>query len=132
MLKISVPHTVVWDDSDWARLRSMGDVSYSPEYPATEAELIARIGEADIIVGADLFRQSTGRAYVYWGSELSGPSPKPGRIFTGENPGEWFSMGLACGDVNNDDCDDLVIGAHGYKAGSNQGRAYLYYGGPDK
>lgn len=54
MLKISVPHTVVWDDSDWARLRKMGDVSYFSEYPATEAELIARIGEADIIVGADV------------------------------------------------------------------------------
>ena len=54
MLKISVPHTVVWDDSDWARLRKMGDVSYFSEYPATEADLIARIGEADIIVGADV------------------------------------------------------------------------------
>jgi D-3-phosphoglycerate dehydrogenase len=32
----------------------MGDVSYFAEYPATEAELIARIGEADIIVGADV------------------------------------------------------------------------------
>jgi len=85
---------------------------------------------SDIIIGADLFRQNTGRAYVYWGSEISGPSPKPGRIFTGENPGEWFSAGLDCGDVNNDGFDDLVIGAQGYKAGSNQGRAYLYYGGP--
>ena len=53
MVKISVPHTVVWEDADWARLRNMGDVSYHSEYPATEAELIARIGEADIIVGAD-------------------------------------------------------------------------------
>jgi phosphoglycerate dehydrogenase-like enzyme len=53
-VKISVPHTVVWDDTDWARLREMGDVSYYAEYPATESELIARIGEADIIVGADV------------------------------------------------------------------------------
>jgi phosphoglycerate dehydrogenase-like enzyme len=54
MVKISVPHTVVWDDTDWARLREMGDVSYHIDYPATESELIARIGEADIIVGADV------------------------------------------------------------------------------
>jgi len=85
---------------------------------------------SDVIIGADHIRQQVGRVYLYWGSELSGPNPKPGRIFTGENPAEWFSQGLACGDVNNDGYDDLVIGAHGYKAGSEQGRAYLYYGGP--
>jgi ankyrin repeat protein len=86
--------------------------------------------QVDIVIGADRIRKSVGRVYVYWGSELSGPSPKPGRIFTGENPGEWFSNLMACGDVNNDGYDDLIIGAYGYKAGSNQGRAYLYYGGP--
>jgi len=84
----------------------------------------------DIIIGADHIRQQVGRVYVYWGSELSGPSSKTGRILTGENPGEWFSQMMACGDVNNDGYDDLIIGARGYKAGSNQGRAYLYYGGP--
>jgi len=86
--------------------------------------------QVDIVIGADRIRESVGRVYVYWGSELSGPSMKPGRILTGENPGEWFSNLMACGDVNNDGFDDLVIGARGYKAGSNQGRAYLYYGGP--
>jgi len=86
--------------------------------------------QADIAIGADRIRNGVGRVYVYWGSELSGPSMKPGRIFTGENRREYFSNLMACGDVNNDDFDDLVIGAHGYKAGSNQGRAYLYYGGP--
>jgi len=85
---------------------------------------------SDIIIGADFIRQQVGRVYLYWDSELSGPSPKPGRIFTGENPGDWFSLKMACGDVNNDGYDDLVIGAKGYKAGSEQGRAYLYYGGP--
>jgi len=86
----------------------------------------------DVLIGADLWKQQHGRAYLYWGSELSGPSTKPGKIFTGENAKEWFSQGLACGDVNNDGFDDLIIGAKGYKAGSEQGRAYLYYGGPRK
>jgi phosphoglycerate dehydrogenase-like enzyme len=54
VLKISVPHTVTWEDSDWARLRTMGDVVHWPGYPSSEADLIARIGRADIIVGADV------------------------------------------------------------------------------
>jgi len=84
----------------------------------------------DIVIGACRFRQQIGRVYVYWGKELAGPNPKPGRILTGEHPKDQFGYGFACGDVNNDGFDDLVIGACGYKAGARQGRAYLYYGGP--
>ncbi len=84
----------------------------------------------DLIIGASGFGQWIGRVYVYWGKELSAPNPKPSRILTGENPNDEFGYGLACGDVNNDGFDDLVIAAPSYKAGAHQGRAYLYYGGP--
>jgi hypothetical protein len=77
----------------------------------------------DLVIGATRYRHDVGRVYVYWGNELADPNPKPGRIFTGENPNTGFGYGFACGDVNNDGCDDLVIGAP-------KGRAYLYYGGP--
>jgi hypothetical protein len=82
----------------------------------------------DLIIGAcNLQQQRVGKVYLYWGNELSNPNPKPGRIFTGENLNDGFGYGLACGDVNKDGCDDLVI-----TAPSKQGRAYLYYGGPEK
>jgi len=119
-----------------ANLNTVPDQTFDGEMEYSDYSWIILCGDIDgdnsndIIIGADLFRQQVGRVYVYWGSELSGPSPKPGRIFTGENPHEWFSQMMACGDVNNDGYDDLVIGAKGYKAGSEQGRAYLYYGGP--
>ena len=84
----------------------------------------------DLVIGAYGSGQRIGRVYVYWGKDLAGPDPKPDRIFTGEHPGDELGFGLACGDVNNDGFDDLVVGAYAYKAGAYQGRAYPYYGGP--
>jgi ankyrin repeat protein len=85
----------------------------------------------DIIIAANGSGQRVGRVYVYWGKDLSAPDPKPGMILRGESPNDEFGVGLACGDVNNDGFDDLVIGGPPrFKSGTNQGRVYLYYGGP--
>jgi ankyrin repeat protein len=84
----------------------------------------------DLIIAASGCGQRVGRVYVYWGKELAAPNPKPGMILTGENPNDEFGARIACGDVNNDGFDDLIVAALAYKAGAKQGRVYLYYGGP--
>ncbi|XP_069128392.1 phosphatidylinositol-glycan-specific phospholipase D-like [Argopecten irradians] len=44
-----------------------------------------------------------------------------------------FGWSLAVGDLNNDDNDDLVVGAPGYRGGGSpdQGRVYILYGSDD-
>ena len=83
----------------------------------------------DIIVEARLFRRQA-RVYVYWGNELSADDVKLGKIFTGERSEDFVTTGLACGDMNNDGYDDLFIKAPVFKADSEHGQVYLYYGGP--
>ena len=96
----------------------------------------------DLIISASGSGSLAGRVYIYWGKDLAGPDPKPGRILIGEVPNDGFGTGLACGDVNNDGFDDIIVGAYGHQVGAtkgsanegphptDQGRVYLYYGGP--
>jgi len=50
-------------------------------------------------------------------------------IIPNEEVGENFGISVSnAGDVNNDGFDDIIIGACNYN--SNQGRAYIYLGGP--
>lgn len=84
---------------------------------------------SDLVIAANGSGSRVGRVYVYCGKELTGSDPRPCKILTGENANDSFGVGLACGDVNKDGFDDIVVGAYEYKAGANQGRVYLYYGG---
>jgi len=86
-------------------------------------------GYDDIIVGAQAYDNNIGRAYVYVGGP-DGLSASPVFTANGEGPSSSFgqSVGTA-GDVNGDDYDDVIVGAHGYSGGI--GRVYIYVGGPN-
>jgi hypothetical protein len=83
-------------------------------------------GFDDVIVGAQAYDESTGRAYVYAGGP-SGLSAKPVFVITGEGPSSSFGQSVAtAGDVDGDGYDDIIVGAHGYDHGT--GRIYVYGG----
>jgi lactate dehydrogenase-like 2-hydroxyacid dehydrogenase len=52
MTRIAVVHTVTWTPEEWLRLEALGDVRYTPTMPSGEEELLARIGDAEVVVAA--------------------------------------------------------------------------------
>jgi hypothetical protein len=90
-------------------------------------------GYDDVIVGVERNNAhgiDAGCAYIY----LGGPSMNntPDLTLTGEDWQNYFGCAVSgAEDVNNDGCDDVIVGAYGYDAGGTYtGRAYIYFGGP--
>jgi hypothetical protein len=78
-------------------------------------------------VGANAYNSNQGRAYLYYGGSAMDTTADV--TLTGEATGNYYGRRVAStGDVNGDGYADVVVGAWGYN--TNQGRAYLYYGGP--
>jgi hypothetical protein len=84
-------------------------------------------GFSDVLVGAPLADDATGRVYAYFGS-ASGPAATPSATIEGGTTGESFGLVAGAGDVNHDGYDDVVIGSPGWSSGT--GRVSLYIGGP--
>ncbi len=83
-------------------------------------------GYSDIIIGAEFYSSSNGKAYLYFGSS-SGPSAIADWDATGENNNDQFGIRLStAGDVNSDGYCDVLVSANGYS--SFTGKVYLYYG----
>ncbi len=81
-------------------------------------------GFSDVIVGAYLFVDFAGKAFVYVGAP-AGLGTSPAWVATG-NPGSTFgnSVGTA-GDVNRDGYSDVIVGA---MHDGSVGRAFAYHG----
>ena len=86
-------------------------------------------GHDDFLIGAFRYPEiaSHGRAYLYFGGpalddvpDLVIPAP-PGNV-------GWFGVSVAsAGDFNGDTHPDLIVGA---QQSGNEGKAFVYYGGP--
>ena len=72
-----------------------------------------------------------GRVYVYWGGPQA--DARPDLVLTGETAGDCFGATVAkAGDVNGDGFVDLLVGApFDDAAGTDAGRVYVYFGGPE-
>ncbi len=88
-------------------------------------------GFADMVAGASLSDEAgdgAGSARVYFGG--AAPDTTPDLILLGAAGYENFGAAVsAAGDVNGDGHNDLVVGAT-YGGPQNQGRAFLFFGGP--
>jgi hypothetical protein len=88
-------------------------------------------GYDDVIVGAfsDSSDSGAGRAYVFFGGP--GADSTADIVFSGEVYLDKFGISVsAAGDVNGDGYDDVIVGAQ-MAGGDNEGRAYVFYCGPD-
>ena len=89
-------------------------------------------GHGDLIAGAygnDAAGSSAGRAYVMYGGP--GADATADLTLTGVAAGDAFGWSVSdAGDVNGDGFGDVIVGAFGNDtAGSNAGRAYVFFGG---
>ena len=87
-------------------------------------------GWDDVIVGAPLYGQpETGRVFIFYGSDTV-PSLTPDWTFEiGQRDAKFGISVGAAGDVNDDNYDDVMVGAQGYKDGQeSKGAAFCFYG----
>lgn len=85
-------------------------------------------GAPDIIAGG-YYINLPGYAYIFTYANTKTDISDEG--FLGEGAGDWFGYSLSsAGDVNSDGYSDVIVGARqNDAAGTDAGRAYIYFGG---
>ncbi len=81
-------------------------------------------GYGDVVIGANLYATSSGRAYLFWGA--TNMDVTCDKTFTGETASIQFGQDVSISDLNADSYGDLVVTA--YTWNTSQGRAYVYKG----
>ena len=101
-------------------------------------------GEPDLLIGAPQGdgpandRPDAGEAYVIFGpiDQARDLAVSQGDVVIyGASSGDGLGYSVLAADVNDDDNQDVIVGAPGVTAGfdprTDQGRVYVFYGGPD-
>jgi hypothetical protein len=87
---------------------------------------------SDIIIGLQngwVNYAQPGKVYIYFGG--AGLDNIPDLVINGHNNSASFGAAVACGDINGDSYQDLVVGEVYYpNSFVCNGRVYVYYGGP--
>jgi FG-GAP repeat len=88
-------------------------------------------GFSDVIVGAPLHNEATGRTTIYFGAAGTTFDAGADASIAGAAASDGFAIAVAAaGDVNGDGFADVVVGAYfNDAAGTDAGRAYVYFGG---
>ncbi len=85
-------------------------------------------GYDDVIVGAPGYNSCDGRAYIYFGDSSSTMDNTADVILEDNGSGDCYGISVStAGNVNGDDYDDVIVGAHYYA--DEYGVAYVYFGG---
>ncbi len=89
-------------------------------------------GYDDVAIGAPRYnggQPEEGAVFVFYGSQ-DGLAEIPDWSVQSDVKSAWYGVSVAgAGDVNNDGCDDLLVGAHWYSNGQiNEGAAFLFQG----
>ncbi|MCK4613633.1 MAG: FG-GAP repeat protein, partial [Thermoplasmata archaeon] len=84
-------------------------------------------GDADdILVGAPKYDSDKGRVYIFY----DGATTPDVTISSPLTYADRFGFSVASGDFDNeDDKDDVVVGAPHFRNGNNRGRVYIFYDG---
>ena len=85
-------------------------------------------GTTDLAVGASIYSNATGRAYIFHNDgSIPTTAATADVTITGQGEFDYFGISLTSGDFNSDGRTDLAVGAHGYSGWVYTGRAYLFY-----
>ena len=118
---------------DWTATIDQQDAQLG--YALSTAGDVNGDGYSDLVVGAPWYdggQTDEGAAFVFYGS-ASGLESAPGWSAEGDQGDAHFGSAVSiAGDVDGDGYADVVIGAPDYDGGqTDEGAAYVYYGGPD-